>query len=345
VTGDGFVSIGAIEGNGLKSIAAVKSDVLGRIDLSGPLGSLRVRDIRGAAFIRTAGNATGKSTIVAHVIESGVAIEFATSVALFHAAAVGAGSISAPSIGILTVTGDARNRVGGVLTPIQGDFRANLSLTGTGDPRKPIALGLARIFGSVLDANWNVNGAANYIIAKNWIGGSIVADSLGTLWIKEDFSGDLSLIGNGVLPGKPVLKSASIGRAVEGSDIQIGGTVNKFIAGAMIDCALFVGFTPTDSGDPFAGGIFKLGARLNLFRVVGIKGVPEPAFENSIVAATLFGTVSFKSINPTNSTRFGLLADIGFENLAIGAPIFKLKKINTTPILDPVFGDFEISVI
>ena len=141
------------------------------------------------------------------------------------------------------------------------------------------------------------------------------------------------------------MKSATVGRTVDGSKIVVGGTVSKFTAGEFVNSSLLVGYTPSNPGDPFAGETFAANAKLASFRVLGIKGVADPAFENSYVAATSFGSVSLKSIDTTNPTKFGLLANVGIDGLTITTPGLKLKKITVTPNLDAAFGDFEVRVI
>src|SRR3954470_2070831 len=88
-----------------------------------------------------------------------------TSIPAFKAAAVGTATIAAPSLGTLSVTGDAKNKVGGVLTPIRGDFGAGLTLTGTGDPKKPTTLTSATIRGNVTGA-WAVAADAGAVAIK-----------------------------------------------------------------------------------------------------------------------------------------------------------------------------------
>jgi RHS repeat-associated protein/uncharacterized repeat protein (TIGR01451 family) len=347
LTGDGRVSIGSIEGTGVKSIKAAASNLIVGIDLTGPLGNLKIRDTLAGATIRATGTPAQKTSITAHAIGDNVTFNLGTPISSFTAAAMGAGSINAPSIGKLTIKGDAKNKVGTVLTPIVGNFEADLTLTGTGtgDPKKPIALGTARITGDVTDSDWNVTGGIRSITAKNWTGGSITAASLGALSIKGNFTGDLTLTGAGVPVGRPVLRSATVGRRVEGSTIQVMGSVNNFTAGQLVNSSLLVAYTPTNPGDIFAGGTFVADARLLRFRVRGVEGVVEPAFDNSFVAATSFGTVFIDSVNASNAgTKFGLLADLGIDGLTVRTPGLKLKQIGVSPDLDPAFGDFEVRV-
>ncbi len=168
--GDGLVSIGSIEGTGLKSIAAAHSDLLGAgIRLSGFLGGLTGHDLGTGAQLVAGGTAAQSTTISAHVIEAGTVIQLGSSIASLTAAAVQGGTITAPSIGTLTIAGDAQFKVNGVRSPIAGDFDAALTLTGTGNPKKPAALGSATIAGGIQNAAWNISGDSGTVTARGSI--------------------------------------------------------------------------------------------------------------------------------------------------------------------------------
>jgi hypothetical protein len=287
------------------------------IDLAAPLGGLTVRDIAAGAVVQAPGTAAGKTTIKAHAIGDGVAFNLRTSIASFKAAAVGDGTITAPSIGTLTIAGDKKNKVGGVLTPIRGDFAA--SLTGTGHPKKPTTLTSATIRG-------NVTGA--------WA----VAVNAGAVTIKGATAGwDLAVGG--------AIKSLTLG-TVTGAAVAAGKTVGSVKAQTFVDSSLLVGFTPTDPADPFAGGTFAAGSKLNIFQVTGVKGSAAPAFGTSVVAAAGMGTVTLKSVAADDGgLKFGLLAADSIKTVTVATPALRLTNVLDDPTLPSAFGDFEVRVL
>lgn len=146
--------------------------------------------------------------------------------------------------------------------------------------------------------------------------GTITAPSIGTLNIRgdskaglpADFRGSVSLTGTGISPGRPALAAVNVRGTVTGASFRIGGTVNSFRSGAFLDSQFFVGFDPTDSANPLAGGTFTGGLTLRSFTVTGLKDSTAPAFDNSFVGADTIGWASLKSIDPGNATAYGLVA-------------------------------------
>lgn len=167
VGGDGIVTIGLIQGSGLRSIMARSSDLVGAgIILSGPLGSLSIHDVADSTDITAGGIASERSKITANAIGADTQISLGSSISSFVAEVVGDGSIMAPSIGKLAV---------------RGDFLADLRLTGTGDSSKPTSLNWASIGGSITDAVWSILGNVGFLTVKgavtNW---KLNADALRT---------------------------------------------------------------------------------------------------------------------------------------------------------------------
>lgn len=175
--GDGLVTIGSIEGPGLRSISAPKANIIGSgIDMTGPVGRLYIRDVGAAATITFGGTLTDRTSVIVHVVEDNVAFNFGPSVTSFRAARVGDGSITAPSIGTLSVRGDPSNKQGGVIVPIPGHFEADVTLTGPTDPTKP-TLSSATIAGDVISSSWNVAGGAKRVIGTMTVRGSVTGST------------------------------------------------------------------------------------------------------------------------------------------------------------------------
>jgi hypothetical protein len=143
--GDGFVDVGSITGPGLLRIAAATANLVGGgIQLTGRLGSLAIHDLNHGASIQAADLGTQSTSIQAHVIGDGSAINVGGNLSLLRAATIGTASILAPHVTTLSITGDKVNG-------ISGDLSARLMLTGTG-----IALGTATVAGSVSHADIEV---------------------------------------------------------------------------------------------------------------------------------------------------------------------------------------------
>lgn len=379
-TGDGFVNVAQIVGTGLKRLTMSKSNIAGPgIQLTGPLGSLTARDLHANTTLEAGGSAANKTTLKIHQVFDDVTIDLGSSISSFAAAAIGDGSIKAASLGSLVVRGDAKNKVNNVLTPIRGDVHAKLTLTGTGDAKRPITLGAVKATGNLDAATWDITGdigtiqiggtltdwdvtttgsikaltlgtvahadvttpkSIGTLKAKAWSAGHVQASSLGTLAITTgNWGADLSLTGANVLANRPTLGTATIKGSTTGSTIHVNGTVKSFTTGALENSDLWVGYTPTLGSDPWGGGAFNTGANLLSFRVLG-------NFANSIVAAHRFGTVRLNTIQGANTgAPFGLIADMGIDRLLLTTPKLDLRSVLTTPSLPGTLGDFTVHVL
>jgi hypothetical protein len=157
--GDGLVTIGTIDGTGLKSLQAPKSPLIGEgIKMAGQyLGTAVVGDIRNGAGISAGGQNTQKSSLTAGQIGDGSSIVFGSQISLFKAASVGDGSITAPAIASLQIA---------------GAFGSDMTLAGVGGSAKQPTLGTVRIAGGLAGLGavaWSVTGDAGAIT----VGGTI----------------------------------------------------------------------------------------------------------------------------------------------------------------------------
>jgi len=154
-----LVNLGDVQGSGLKSLVASACDLVGGginnnggINLSGLLGSLKIHDILTGAGIFAQGTANQKTTLVAHVINDGTTIALGSSITSLKAALFGQGSLTAPSLGTLKITGDRAHG-------IPGDFAADVTLSGPGVAAGKPVLGTVVIAGTVSGATLNVAGS------------------------------------------------------------------------------------------------------------------------------------------------------------------------------------------
>ena len=109
-TGDLRVSVGAITGTGLKALTGTKADLNGAgISLNGYLGELTIGNVSGGADIITLASPpkpTSATKITAGVIGDGTDITVTgVPIGTFKAISIGDGTITASSIGTLSVTG------------------------------------------------------------------------------------------------------------------------------------------------------------------------------------------------------------------------------------------------
>jgi hypothetical protein len=184
--------------------------------LAGYLGSLTIGDVLNGADIITGASTSlkAKTNITAGVIADGTAITVAGPVGKLTATKVGAGTITAPSIGAITTKGATKPAV------IAGDFGSAVTVSGAGVLAGKPAIGKVSVAGSVL------------------AGADLTAPSIGSITAKGDFAADITLSGAGIAAGKPVLGSVKVGRTLAGSTIDVTGAMTGLTAGAITDTTI-----------------------------------------------------------------------------------------------------------
>jgi Bacterial Ig-like domain/Calx-beta domain len=197
-TSDGLVGIGEIDGTGLKSLSLGKNYLDGSvgdgINLSGFLGLLTVGDIRNGADIVVAGappKAGQTVRITAGVIEDGTDLTVTGApLGSLTAVRIGVGSITAPSVGLITVKGRAKTKT----TPaLPGDLLSNLTVLGTGVTKGP-ALKSLHVAGAVSGVAITVGGAAGTVgdvgsvSVGSFVDSTLLAGYTGTFAGSEPFS-------------------------------------------------------------------------------------------------------------------------------------------------------------
>jgi uncharacterized membrane protein YgdD (TMEM256/DUF423 family) len=244
-TGDGLVAIGDITGSGLRSLSLGKNPLDGSIGdgihLTGFLGSLTVGDVKNGADITLAGPAPKAGQgfkITAGVIGDGTDITLTGApLTSLTAICVGAGNISAPSVGTITVRGKPKTRTAAA---IPGDFLSNLTIAGTGLTRGP-ALKSFRVAGTVSGVAITVGGAAGTIGDV----GSVSVGSFVSSTLFAGYTGPSDGSGSFNLP-------AVIGsfRVTSKTD----GFANSSVIADTIKTVSLASLDPTNGGTPF--GIF-----------------------------------------------------------------------------------------
>ncbi len=153
--GDGLINVGAVTADGLKSITAAKVDLTGAgVKLTGRLGKLTAHDLRDGAAVSAGGAPTAKTTVTAHELQDGFTLTVGSRLTL-TAARVGRGTVTAPAIDGLTVTGDKKAH-------LAADFLADLTVSGVGVAAGPV-VNKVKVNGAVTGATWNVMGAVNSV--------------------------------------------------------------------------------------------------------------------------------------------------------------------------------------
>lgn len=311
---NGTVGLGAITGSGLKSIVAKKANLnMEGIHLDGYLGALTIGNIVNEADISilATSNPLQKTKINALSIGDGTTIDVESAISSLTALQIGVGSIITPSIGKMSIKGQAK-------PVIAGNMASDITLSGTGLAVGKKALGSLFVRGSIPD------------------GADIVAPSVGSIIVKKDLAGDVTISGVDVDPTKTAFSALLVSGVVSGSNIMVGGNVGSVVVGAFRDSRLFAGYTGPDVPDPTG---FNLAATVRTFKSTG----KVDGFQNSRVIATDFKTVTLTSLDSTNSDYFGFYADDSLGSISVIGP----EKFKYEPALSGPQGvhEFEVMII
>jgi hypothetical protein len=204
--GDGN-SVGSIDSDGsMAGIYGYSTDLVGSgISLSGgTLGNLFLRNIADGADVSAAG--TGAVTTRVMVEQVGAAdLTFGTDLSLFSAYAYTGGTLTADSIGNMTIRANAG-------LGLNGDFGANLSITGSN--AQGHALRSMRIMGAA-SGDWTLSadvysmrvgsttdtwslastGDVNVLVCENDLNGLASANAFNVIRVMGDMPGDLTTTG------------------------------------------------------------------------------------------------------------------------------------------------------
>ena len=168
--------------------------------------------------------------------------------------------------------------------------------------------------------------------------GTIAITGSKKLGIPGDFAGTLTLSGDGVPPGKPVLTKVSVKDALTGARLEIAGNVGAIQAGRVVASRLFAGYAPDDDELPLAGGDF---APLATIKSVKAKAAVD-AFVASHVVASSIGKVGLASVATDNEgTAFGVPVgtDGVLGSVKVGSPAFTWQSKGAD---DQSVGDFHV---
>ena len=266
--GTGSLQIDQIIGDGgCRLIDAGDFDVVGAgIELGDYLKQLKIHDLLNGAGIVANGAANQSTSISAHDLDDGCAIDLGSRLSKLTAARLGDGAtIVAPAIGSISIKGDKRNL-------IPGDFRGSIAASGDGIATNQNALGKLAVSGMISNAS---------IVVAN-------------------------------------------------------GGVGSISAFQMIDSTVFVGYTPTDPGNPLASGTFVADLRLGSVSVRSLAN----GFVNSDLAASIVGNVKLSTVMaPNGGLIFGVAASQHVGGVTVKTPPFRWMSNGAD---DQSLGDFHV---
>ena len=321
---------GAPRGRALSSVV-VAGPVTGEWTITGDVGSIR------------AGDATGWSLDVNSDVRSlrlgkvsgNTEVDVDGGIRSLRAVSWDGGSIEAAWLGYLRTTGARRPVV------VNGDFSADIALSGVGAPRGR-ALASASIAGSLAGGTWNIaTGNVGSVRAAsfgaNWsltaaagdvrslysrgdFSSDVTAQSLASLYVRGNLTGARLDLTQPPEPRTYAARNISVRGWIADSSLLFSGNVRSVRAGGMRDSALFAGVTATgdqngdgvlDLPDPGTELILGAGGRCRIWslRVSGIRG-EEFTFINTNLAAAEFGYLYVRSSQDDNGqVAFGIAAD------------------------------------
>jgi hypothetical protein len=249
--GTGTLQIDQITGDGAcRLIDAGDFDVTGAgIQLGDYLKQLKIHDLLNGAGIVANGAVNQNTSITAHNLDDGCAIDLGSRLSKLSAARFGDGAtIVAPAIGGISIKGDKRNG-------IPGDFRGTITASGDGIATNQNALGKLAVSGVISNASIAVaNGSVGAISALQMLDSTVFVG-----YAPTDPSNPLA---SGTFVANLRLGSVSIRSTAN-------GFVNSDLAAALVG-GVNLSSVPTDNG----GVIFGVVASQH----VGSVAVKTPKF-------------------------------------------------------------------
>lgn len=228
--------------------------------------------------------------------------------------------ISAPSLGVLSITGSAS-------LGSRGDFKADLKLGGA--PGGAPVLGTATIKGALARGTWTVGGKAGAVTAgstaANWSAsfagavtsfttlgdsaGTLAAASFGTVTIKHDLRGT-------ILAGTNLGADGRLGGSGAAADVFAAGSITRLaILHDALAATVGAGVDPVD-GLYHNSNDAVIGAATSAIKTVTIGG--SASLDSYFRAGAFPGLVRIGGvrINPSNDPRFKDVPPVTFHALA-----------------------------
>lgn len=229
-------------------------------------------------------------------------------------------TLSAPRADL---TGDGLRLTGRLGSARVGDLfnKADIIAAGADTDRTTLVVGTVGD-GSTIQ----LGSRLNRLVATAIGDATVTAPSAGTIRVRGDLGGDITISGAGVATDRPALRTLSVGGTIRDSLISVGGNITSVIAAGFDGSRLYAGYTET--------GGFNLSATVGTVRVTG----KTNAFANSRLYATEFKAVVLMSVDADNGgTLFGVYADEKIGRVTVPG---ELKYPGQS-----VLGDFRVEVV
>lgn len=333
----------AADTSALGKLIAKTARLLGNLNAPNGIGEITLDQIGSGAAINIGGgdNPNAPVTLNFNLVEDAVLTSArpikALTVTRWSRNGNNPSTITAPSIGTLTVKGNSKFGVA-------GDFAADLFLNDNG----PKTLGSAKISGSLNNANWQVvgtvgalavtgdinglnatisnslktlkaanlvnatlavGGDAGSIAANNWLAGALNASTAKALALRGNMGANLNLTGNPA--AKSTLPAIRITGAITGGQWTLGGAVGSIAALATdTSWTLNSGVTPLDLGS------FTL--KSDMGGTVNINSLGKAAIGGDITAgATLILNRAFNPATPKTLSLASLAVKGDIQTLTL----------------------------
>jgi hypothetical protein len=233
--GTGTLQIDQITGDGAcRLIDAADFDVVGAgIQLGDYLKQLKIHDLLNGAGIVADGAVNQNTSITAHNLDDGCAINLGSRLSKLSAARFGDGAaIVAPAIGGISIKGDKRNG-------IPGDFRGSITASGDGIATNQNALGKLAVSGVISNVSIAIaNGGVGTISAFQMIDSTVFVG-----YTPND-------------PSNPLASSGTFVPDLRLGSVSIRSTVNGFVnsdLAASVVGTVNLSSVPTDNGGVIFG--------------------------------------------------------------------------------------------
>ena len=271
------------DANGLKAIIANTTDLRGNITIYGSVGKIKMDDIDSDHTITIGSSSNPKAGVLLKFDKvNDLCIESNTPIKILMCSQwldndTSRDYIKAPSLGTLQVRGDKK-------LGIAGDLDVDVAIDSNVNSVK---------VAGILSGEWNCNAVK-----------SIKALNLDTFNLnlnqEPDSLGKILALG-----------TLNVKGSIYGSNIQSAGHIRKVRAAIMADSNCFAGVAEGITGLPSAeADSFENTSTIKSISVKGIKGVPEPYFINSNIAAVNILNASIVYPQSDNGgVPFGLCAD------------------------------------
>ncbi len=272
----------------LKKIDARHVDLLGYLTATGSVDVLALDDVDSSHLISFNGSGDAHRPVIMtfdQVYDLSVHVD--TSIALiaatfWHDTDGVADTIDAVSLDRLLIRGNNK-------LSLEGNFDADLLLSGAGLEPDDMVLGKVLVTDTIGGANWQVAGCADTIragrIATGWTAafagrvddiviatemtGELSAEAVDTITVHTDLL-DATILLTPAAAGDTALRKLTVGRWIRRTDVIAAGHVGSVVAGATDQFNLFAGVVSASGQLPATASDFSLLSTINRLHIKGL---------------------------------------------------------------------------